>query len=346
MASFEEGAGGEADYECCTFRGSISALNATTGELLWKSYTVDEPKKVRKNKIGVQLWGPSGVGVWASPTLDPKLKRVYVTTGDNYSDPPSDTSDAIMAFDMETGENLWTQQFTKGDAFNIACESGDDTNCPEARGPDLDFGSSAILRELPGGKRILLAGQKSGVVHAVDPDQDGKILWQQRAGAGGILGGIQWGPAADESNIYVALSDVKVNLNRTDEGSITSSIDNTQGGGISAYRIETGEKLWFTPAARLRQQGQLQPGPVGGHLGPARRGVLRLGGRPPASLLDPRRVDCVGLRHGPGVLLGQRGQHQGRLARRTRPDHCRRYAVRLLRLRLLGRYAGQRPAGL
>ena len=259
MASFEEGAGGEADYECCTFRGSISALNATTGELLWKSYTVDEPKKVRKNKIGVQLWGPSGVGVWASPTLDPKLKRVYVTTGDNYSDPPSDTSDAIMAFDMETGENIWTQQFTKGDAFNIACESGDDTNCPEARGPDLDFGSSAILRELPDGKRILLAGQKSGVVHAVDPDQDGKILWQQRAGAGGILGGIQWGPAADESNIYVALSDVKVNLNRTDEGSITSSIDNTQGGGISAYRIETGEKLWFTPPPGCGDKANCSP---------------------------------------------------------------------------------------
>lgn len=247
VSSFEEGAGGEADYECCTFRGSVSSLNATTGEINWKSYTVGEPKKRKKNKIGVQLWGPSGAGVWSTPTLDLKLKRVYVTTGDNYSDPPSATSDAIMAFDMETGKHIWTQQFTKGDAFNIACESADDTNCPEARGPDLDFGSSAILRTLPSGKRVLLAGQKSGVVHAVDPDQDGKILWQQRAGAGGILGGIQWGPAADESNIYVALSDVEVNLTRTQEGSITTSIDNKQGGGISAYNIETGEKLWFTP---------------------------------------------------------------------------------------------------
>ena len=226
VSSFEEGAGGEADYECCTFRGSVSSLNATTGEVNWKSYTVDEPKKHKKNKIGVQLWGPSGAGVWATPTLDTKLKRVYVTTGDNYSDPPSETSDAIMAFEMETGKHIWTQQFTKGDAFNIACESGDDTNCPESRGPDLDFGSSAILRTLPSGKRVLLAGQKSGVVHAVDPDQDGKILWQQRAGAGGILGGIQWGPAADEANIYVALSDVKVNLERTQEGSVTTSIDN------------------------------------------------------------------------------------------------------------------------
>ncbi len=248
VSSFEEGAGGEADYECCTFRGSVSALNASTGEVIWKAYTIPEPsKKVKKNKIGTQLWGPSGSGVWATPTLDVKLKRVYVTTGDNYSDPPDGTSDAMMAFDMETGKHIWTQQFTAGDAFNIGCESEDDTNCPDAKGPDFDFGSSAILRTLPSGKRVLLAGQKSGVVHAVDPDQDGKILWQQRAGAGGILGGIQWGPAADEANIYVALSDVEVNLRRSQEGSITTSIDNTKGGGITAYSIETGEKLWFTP---------------------------------------------------------------------------------------------------
>lgn len=248
VSSFEEGAGGEADYECCTFRGSVVSVNATTGEVVWKSYTIPEPsKKVKKNKIGTQLWGPSGSGVWAAPTLDVKLKRVYVTTGDNYSDPPDGTSDAMMAFDMQTGEHIWTQQFTEGDAFNLACESGDSTNCPDARGPDVDFGSSAILRTLPNGKRMLLAGQKSGVVHAVDPDQDGKIIWQQRAGAGGILGGIQWGPAADESNIYVALSDVKVKVERTQEGSVTTSIDNKQGGGITAYNIETGEKLWFTP---------------------------------------------------------------------------------------------------
>ena len=246
ISSVEEATGGEATYECCSFRGSVNALNATTGELVWKSYMIDPAVKVRKNKIGVQLWGPSGAGVWATPTLDLKLKRVYVTTGDNYSDPASLTSDAMMAFEMETGKHIWTRQFTVGDAFNLACESGDDTNCPEARGPDLDFGSSAILRALPDGKRVLLAGQKSGVVHAVDPDQDGKILWQQRAGAGGILGGIQWGPAADAENIYVALSDVAVNLVRDERGTRTS-IDNSKGGGIAAYRIADGEKLWFTP---------------------------------------------------------------------------------------------------
>ena len=108
--------------------------------------------------------------------------RLYVTTGDNYSDPASLTSDAIVAFDLRTGAFLWSQQFTPNDAWNIGCETADDSNCPEARGPDLDFGSSSILVKLPSGKRVLLAGQKSGVLHAVDPDRDGE---NSLAAAGG-----------------------------------------------------------------------------------------------------------------------------------------------------------------
>ena len=162
-----------------------------------RSYTSpDPPAPVRKNAVGVQLWGPSGASVWSSPALDPERNRVYVTTGDNYSDPASLTSDAVMALDMRSGQVLWSKQFTAGDAWNVAGETEDDT-CPEARGPALDFASSPILRILPDGRRVILAGQKSGRMHAIDPDRNGEILWQEQVGEGGLLGGIQWGSAAD-----------------------------------------------------------------------------------------------------------------------------------------------------
>src|SRR5256884_2436142 len=195
----EEVFAGNPTYECCKFRGSIAALAAATGKVLWKSYTVaEEPRPIRKSKVGVQLWGPSGAGVWSSPTADLKSRTLYVTTGDSYSDPAAPTSDSFLAFDLETGKLKWSQQMTKGDAYNVNCGAPAEmrANCPEANGPDFDFGSSAILVELGKGRRALIAGQKSGVVYALDPDQQGAVLWQRRVGRGGPAGGVQWGSAA------------------------------------------------------------------------------------------------------------------------------------------------------
>src|SRR5262249_22581484 len=152
---------------------------------IWKSYTItDPPQPTRKNKMGTQLWGPSGASIWSSPTLDLKRRAVYVTTGNSYSDPAARTSDAILAFDMDSGKLLWSCQMTAGDAYIIACGQLDKTNCPEANGPDFDFGSSPILLPLPNDRRALVVGQKSGMVHAIDPDEQGKILWQVRVGRG------------------------------------------------------------------------------------------------------------------------------------------------------------------
>ena len=135
--ALEELAGADPHYECCTFRGKMMALNRFNGKLVWRAYTLDAAKPTRKNAIGVQLWGPSGASIWSSPALDPERNSMYVTTGDNYSDPASLTSDAVVAFDLRTGEFLWSKQFTAGDAWNVGCEQKDDTNCPEARGPTL-----------------------------------------------------------------------------------------------------------------------------------------------------------------------------------------------------------------
>jgi polyvinyl alcohol dehydrogenase (cytochrome) len=257
VSSLEEVSGADPKDECCKFRGSVSALDAATGKVIWKSYTIPtEPQPVRKNARGVQLWGPSGAGIWSSPTVDLKSRMVYVTTGDNYSDPPSNTSDAFMAFDLETGKLAWSSQMVMRDAYNIDCDIPADkqANCPEAKGPDYDFGSSAILADLPNGHRALIAGAKSGIVYAVDPDQKGKLLWQKRVGTGGSLGGVQWGSAADAKNIYVALSDVQRRASapgsaagRDSVFGVPYELDPKIGGGLFALKVESGETAWTTP---------------------------------------------------------------------------------------------------
>jgi polyvinyl alcohol dehydrogenase (cytochrome) len=253
-ASAEEVLGANPKYECCRFRGSLSALNATTGEVHWKSYTIsEEPKPIRKNSQGVQLWGPSGSGVWSAPAVDLKGGVVYITTGDSYSDPAASTSDAFMAFDIKTGTLLWTRQVTAGDAFNVACGLPEAfrVNCPEAKGPDFDFGSSPILVDLSNGRRALIAGQKSGVVHAVDPDRGGEILWQTRVGKGSALGGVQWGSAYDGRHVYVALSDVIPETAGTaaappsPPGQLPTP--NASGGGLFALDPASGQIVWTTP---------------------------------------------------------------------------------------------------
>lgn len=248
VTSLEEASAADGRYECCTFRGNLVALDAATGKQIWKTYTIlEEPKPTRKNKGGVQMYGPAGASIWSSPTIDPEGGRIYVTTGDNYSDPASKTSDAIIAFDLKTGKFLWSEQFLANDAWNVACDSKDEANCPTARGPDLDFGSSSILQKLPNGKRVLVAGQKSGMVYAIDPDANGKRLWEQRAGKGGIAGGIQWGPAADRELMYVAVSDIGMTPTSDPERGTVAMLDSKVGGGIHAFRLATGEKVWSVP---------------------------------------------------------------------------------------------------
>jgi polyvinyl alcohol dehydrogenase (cytochrome) len=138
----------------------------------------EAPRPTKQNAVGTQLYGPSGAAVWSSPTIDVQRQALYVATGDNYSDPPSETSDAILAFELATGRMLWHRQATANDSYITSCLSADRTNCPESNGPDHDFGQSPILVSLRSGQRVLVVGQKSGVVHALDPDQEGKILWQ------------------------------------------------------------------------------------------------------------------------------------------------------------------------
>lgn len=248
FSSFEEALGPAPKFQCCTFRGSVVALDAATGKKIWQSFTIPESAKpMRKNADGVQLFGPSGAGIWASPTIDEQLAALYVATGDNYSDPPTNTSDAILAMDLKTGELLWSRQLTEKDAYNNSCNAPPASNCPEAKGPDYDFGQSPILVSLGGGQRALVIGQKSGMVHALDPDRKGQILWQTRAGQGSALGGSQWGSASDGQKVYVAISDIGFSGIAPDPKSpqgFRLLLDPKKGGGLHALDLKTGKILW------------------------------------------------------------------------------------------------------
>ena len=259
ISSWEEFSARTVDYPCCTSVGSMVALDANTGAQIWKTYVIDErPRPVRKNSKGIQLWGPAGGSVWNSPTIDERRGALYFGTGDGTTYPPADTIDAVMALDLKTGTRLWKYQVHTMDSFLVGCgPSGRTENCPEVQGPDWDIPSSPILTSLPGGKRALIVGTKPGDVLALDPDDNGKLLWRvgvdgqppvglespfQRFAAGAEPSGkgsssdgqlelprpgLMWGGAADAQNAYFGLTT----------------------GGIAALRLTNGERRWVTPFA-------------------------------------------------------------------------------------------------
>jgi polyvinyl alcohol dehydrogenase (cytochrome) len=240
VASWEESRTTNPDYPCCSFRGSVVALRVKDGSQVWKTYTIAE----KARQTGKNQWGPSGAGVWSTPTLDAKRGLLYVTTGDNYSGPASPMSDAVLALELATGRVVWSRQTTPGDVWNTLCSTRGD--CP---GPDFDYGSSVILEKIDNGRELLLAGQKSGMVYALDPDRKGEIVWQVRVGHGGTNGGVQWGMASDGQRVYAATSDVfrrsRANPDALDPRPLPA--DPKIGGGLTALRVATGEKAWFAP---------------------------------------------------------------------------------------------------
>jgi polyvinyl alcohol dehydrogenase (cytochrome) len=244
ISSGEEGAAADPKYPCCTFRGSVVALDASSGKQIWKSYTIDRAAQpTRKGPSGVQFYGPSGAAVWSSPTADLKRRVIYVATGNNYSGPPSRTSDAVIAMHMETGKILWSRQFTPDDVWNIGCVAEQKDNCPKRRGDDFDFGAPPMLRKAPNGRDVLLLAQKSGAVYALDPGQKGKVLWERTLGHGGPLGGIEWGGGADAKRAYFPLSD-------------WDDVKPDAGGGLFALELASGKQAWYAPPVKPACIGQ------------------------------------------------------------------------------------------
>jgi polyvinyl alcohol dehydrogenase (cytochrome) len=245
LAGSEELVSSDPHYPCCTYRGSLWALDANTGKVSWKTYTIPEaPKPTRKNSIGTQLWAPAGASIWDAVTIDPKQHAIYAGVGNAFTEPAATLSDSIVAFDMKTGKVLWSYQAVHNDASPGGCfgPGPRGAECPKVEGPDWDFGDSPILRTLPDGKRVLVDADKGGYVVALDPDRRGKLIWKADLSAGRPGGPIQvqilWGGAADNHNVYFPL----------------------EGGAVAAVRLSDGKIMWRVPVK-----------PSDAHLGPGNR---------------------------------------------------------------------------
>jgi polyvinyl alcohol dehydrogenase (cytochrome) len=232
MSSYEESQGARPDYGCCTFRGSLSALDTKSGKVVWRTYMISgEPQPRGTSSSGATLYGPAGASIWSAPTIDAGRGLIYVATGNSYSGAAAPTSDAVVALNL-SGKIEWAKQLFGEDVFVSGCraQSGN-PNCADQRGPDYDLGNSPILAPLPQGRRVIVIGQKSGIGWALDPEKRGEVIWQYRAGAGGALGGIEWGSAVDAEHAYFAVSDI---LGATP-------------GGLHAVSLRSGERAWYAP---------------------------------------------------------------------------------------------------
>ncbi len=229
-SSYEEG-GKPPGYGCCTFRGAIVALDAMTGSVVWRQHTIAEaPRLLRAYADRTELWGPAGGAIWSAPTIDAKRGAIYAGVGNTYSGAPQKTTDAIVAFDLATGAIRWVRQMNPGERDVFGCAPGD-VNCGEKPGPDFDFGASPALARTAGGRDLLIAGQKSGLLYALDPDRKGEIVWRYRAGGGSGLGGIQWGIAVDGTNAYAPVADIYA----------------PEPGGLHAVDLVKGTRAWYAP---------------------------------------------------------------------------------------------------
>jgi polyvinyl alcohol dehydrogenase (cytochrome) len=237
VSSAEEAIAVDDKYECCKFRGAVVSLDAASGKVAWETFMGPAPKPFKKNAKGVQMYGPAGAAIWGAPAIDVKRGLIYVATGDSYTDLAMDKAEAVVALDLKTGAIRWAKQLTKGDNYIIGCYGPNPrANCPSPAGPDYDFGVAPVLHTLANGRQLILVGQKSSQVYALDPEAEGKVVWEHRLSVGGPLGGVEFGPAADRANYYVGISDIYVKDPKP---------------GLYAFRIADGEILWSAPSPNI-----------------------------------------------------------------------------------------------
>jgi polyvinyl alcohol dehydrogenase (cytochrome) len=249
VSSREESQVGDPRYQCCSFRGSVVALDAITGRRLWKTYTVSQvPVPTTKNSIGTQLYGPAGGAIWNTPTIDTRRNVLYVGTGNNFAPPATELSDSLIALDLGTGHIRWSRQITENDIWNGSCRAPnrEPAACPDKDAPDFDFTGSALLVDVGSGRQLIVVGNKSGVIFGFDPDASGKIVWERRVAQGSSSGGVFWGSATDGVNIYAANADFIADHPGAS-------------GGMNAVNLRTGLPVWSVPGAGCASRTPCKP---------------------------------------------------------------------------------------
>ena len=236
LSASEINVGADDKYECCKTHGAVLALNSINGQKAWTTHMMEDAKPVRDRGDGQMMWGPSGAPVWNSPSIDEKRGVLYVGTGEATSAPAAPNTDAILALDLKNGSIRWSFQATENDIFLSGCmNKRDGLNCPkEGHFRDVDFGASTIIAQRSNGKDVILAGQKSGTLWALDPDANGKVLWQKDFGTGSPIGGIHWGIAFDGERVFAPIH----------QFAGADGKDPNQTPGLHAVKVDTGEVLW------------------------------------------------------------------------------------------------------
>jgi polyvinyl alcohol dehydrogenase (cytochrome) len=266
VSSVEEAFATSPGYACCDFRGSILALDARTGRRKWRTWLV-APASVRGNNTnGLEQRGPSGVAVWNSPAIDAKHGQLIFATGDNYSHPGTELSDAIVALDLATGRVKWHYQALAGDTWNVDCVTKTGANCPEGDSPDFDFGAGVVLAAGKNGRDYVLAGQKSGWVYSVDP-ANGRLAWKRQLGHGSAIGGVHFGMAANDGVIFVPISDMFVSGPDPFPASP----------GLYALDVASGEFVWKAPYAGTCAAGNRRCHPGYGSTPTTTAGLVMIG---------------------------------------------------------------------
>ncbi|HZT28875.1 MAG TPA: PQQ-binding-like beta-propeller repeat protein [Bryobacteraceae bacterium] len=140
-------------------RGYVSALSASTGEELWRTYTV--PKR---GEPGSETWGNyieyGGGATWLSGTYDPELNLLYWTTGNPWpdfygGDRGGDNlyTCSLLALDADTGKMKWYFQFTPHDTH------------------DWDAQAWPVLVDLPyegRPRKLVLHANRNGFLYVLD----------------------------------------------------------------------------------------------------------------------------------------------------------------------------------
>jgi polyvinyl alcohol dehydrogenase (cytochrome) len=241
ISSFEVAASGSPEHECCTSHGAVVSLNANNGDERWIWHATEDATRQANNANGAVVYGPSGAAVWTTPAIDLKRNRIYFGTAENLTHPATNTSDTIVALDLDSGAEAWKFQAIAADVWNAACHN-DGPNCPENPGGDFDFGASVIITQNSAGQDVLLAGQKSGEVFALNPDTQnpkGEVLWRNRISQGTTNGGIHWGMTVAGNTVFVPMADPE----RERDGY-------TPKPGLYALSIDSGEIIWQQPVKR------------------------------------------------------------------------------------------------
>jgi polyvinyl alcohol dehydrogenase (cytochrome) len=240
LSASEINFGADEKHLCCTTHGAVFALDATTGRVIWAAHTMKDARPIRDRGDGQMIWGPSGAPIWNSPSIDAKRGLLYVGTGEATSEPAEPTTDAILAIELATGAIRWHYQATANDIFLTGCMSKrDGLNCPrDGVFLDADFGASTIFVPRPGGHDIVLAGQKSSTLWALNPD-NGKLLWSRSFGPGSIVGGIHWGIAFDGTRVFAPVSTFLGRDGKPGPGQVAA---------LHAVDVATGKEAWsFLP---------------------------------------------------------------------------------------------------